>query len=76
MDFNSLTESFNAGQNGTLTAQDAFKNWCSMLISGIVFLFFAAIGLPFLVLELIGRAIKALFNTLKQRQNETEKTKE
>lgn len=76
MDFNSLTESFNAGKNGTLTAQDAFTNWCSMLISGIVFLFFAAIGLPFLVLGLIGRAIKALFNTLKQRQNETEKTKE
>ncbi len=76
MDFNSLTESFNAGQNGTLTAQDAIKNWLTLLVSGIMFLFFAAIGLPFLVLGLIGLAIKALFNTLKQRQNETEKTKE
>lgn len=70
MEFNSLTESFNAGQNGTLTAQDAIKNWCSMLISGIVFLFFAAIGLPFLVLGLICRAIKALFNTSRREENE------
>ena len=70
MDFNSLTESFNAGKNGTLTAGEAVKNWLTLLVSGIMFLFFAAIGLPFLVLGLIGRAIKALFNTLKQRQNE------
>ena len=76
MDFNSLTEGVNFGQIETSTVEEALKSWGTLFVSGLVFLSFAAIGLPFLVLGLIVRAIKALFNTLKQRQNETEKTKE
>lgn len=71
MDFKSLTEGVNFGQIETSTVEEALKSWGTLLVSGLVFLSLAAIGLPFLVLGLITRAIKALINQIKSQKNET-----
>jgi hypothetical protein len=65
MELKTLTEGLNIGQDKKLTAEEAIKDWLTLLVSGIMYMFFAAIGLPLLVLGLIGRAIKTLFNTRK-----------
>lgn len=69
MDFKSLTEGVNFGQIETSTVEEALKSWGTLLVSGLVFLSLAAIGLPFLVLGLITRAIKALINGVKHHLN-------
>lgn len=65
MEKQTLTEGLNIRQDKKLTAEEAIKDWLTLLVSGIMYMFFAAIGLPFLVLGLIGRAVKTLFNTRK-----------
>ncbi|MEE3448446.1 MAG: hypothetical protein VZQ51_07540 [Bacteroidales bacterium] len=65
MEKQTLTEGLNIRQDKKLTAEEAINDWLTLLVSGIMYMFFAAIGLPFLVLGLIGRAIKTLFNTRK-----------
>ena len=65
MELKTLTEGLNIKQDKKLTAEEAIKDWLTLLVSGIMYMFFAAIGLPLLVLGLIGRAIKTLFNTRK-----------
>lgn len=65
MEKQTLTEGLNIGQYKKLTAEEAIKDWLTLLVSGIMYMIFAAIGLPFLVLGLIGRAIKTLFKIRK-----------
>lgn len=65
MEKQTLTEGLNIRQDKKLTAEEAINDWLTLLVAGIMYMFFAAIGLPFLVFGLIGRAIKTLFNTRK-----------
>lgn len=65
MEKQTLIEGLNIGQDKKLTAEEAIKDWLTLLVASIMYMIFAAISLPFLVLGLIGRAIKTLFNTRK-----------